>query len=376
MLGRFIKYGIICLLGSMSLNYLQLGGFKIHEDLLRDNRGVDIDWLDIFNAITHPTFIIDDSHHILAANSLSKDLIGLEEEDIIGSYCFKLIHGAEMNEPPAGCPMVTLLQEGRNETVEMEIELSHGYGLVSCAPIIPNEKESQVNGSKQFIHIVTDITDRKMAEKKVESALNEKTILLREIHHRVKNNMQIISSLLDLQAEYIENKKDADLFLDSKNRVKSMAMIHDRLYQSDDFVCVDLEDYVLKLSQDLFSTYNTDPHRVAIKIEWLTKLKLDINVAIPLGLLINELITNSLKHAFPDDLSGEINIRMQKNEDNFVLELSDDGMGIPESVNFYDPDTLGLQLVNSLINQIDGEIELEKSVGTKFKIIFPYDKHF
>jgi PAS domain S-box-containing protein len=336
-----------------------------------ENNALDIEWSDIFNAIVHPTLIIDDSHLILAANSLSKELIGLEEETIVGSQCFKLIHGPEWNGPPEGCPMVTLLKEGLSKTVEMEIELSNGYGLVSCAPIIPKINGADGKGSKRFIHIVTDISDRKLAEKKIESSLNEKTILLREIHHRVKNNMQIISSLLDLQASYIENEKDADLFLDTKSRVKSMAMIHDKLYQSDDFVCVDLEDYIIKLSQDLFSTYNTDPHKILIKIDWETQVKLDINVAIPLGLLINELITNSLKHAFPDNRSGEIIIRMVKKKDHLLLYLGDNGVGMPETVNFTDPDTLGLQLVNSLINQIDGEIYLDETPGTNFEIIFP-----
>jgi PAS domain S-box-containing protein len=340
-------------------------GFKIQKDPLLENNGGDINWSDIFNAIVHPTFIIDDSHIILAANSISRDLIALDESEIIGTQCFKLIHGPERDKPPEGCPMVTLLDEGLTETVEMEMELSNGYGLVSCAPIINK------NDPNMFIHIVTDITDRKVAEKKVKSSLDEKTILLREIHHRVKNNMQIISSLLDLQSQYFENERDADLFLDSKNRVKSMAMIHDKLYQSEDFMCVDLEDYIIKLSKDLFSTYNMDFNQVLIKIEWEVVAKLDINTAMPLGLLINELITNSLKHAFPGNMSGELKISMIKKNGEFVMVVSDNGVGMPGYINFEDPDTLGLQLVNSLVHQIDGQISLDRTNGTRFEVIFP-----
>jgi two-component system, sensor histidine kinase PdtaS len=207
-------------------------------------------------------------------------------------------------------------------------------------------------------------------DKKLKNSLKEKELLLKEIHHRVKNNMQIISSLLNLQSKYIKDKDDLEIFKESQNRVKSMAKIHEKLYQSESLAKINFADYVKSVEMDLFRSYGADPNRIKLETNF-DDVQLNINTAIPCGLIINELITNSLKYAFPDARKGKININLLKDEDdNFNLTLSDDGIGFPESLDFRNTETLGLQLVNMLVRQLNGSIKLDRSQGTKFKIKF------
>ncbi len=214
-----------------------------------------------------------------------------------------------------------------------------------------------------------DITERKNIEIALKKSLEEKEMLLKEIHHRVKNNLMVISSLLSLQSQYIKDKESQDIFKESQNRAKSMALIHERLYQSTDLKSIDFGDYIHTLATDLFHTYVSDPGRVKLNMN-VKNVMVDINTTVPLGLIVNELVTNSMKHAFPEGKEGEINIEFHKRKDEFILVISDTGVGFPEDIDFKNTDSLGLQLVNNLVSQIDGNITLDKSHGTEFKIKF------
>ncbi len=215
-----------------------------------------------------------------------------------------------------------------------------------------------------------EIKERKKAEEQISESLQEKVVLLREIHHRVKNNLQVISSLLNLQSGYIEDRKSLEIFRESQNRVRSMALIHEKLYQSKDLNKIEFSEYVESLTKDLFNSYNIDPDRIALRCE-LEGTFLEIDTAILCGLIINELVSNSLKHAFPAGRKGEVFIGLSNLGDNqYSLILRDNGIGFPANIDFRKTDSLGLQLVTTLTEQLSGQIILNRNGCTEFKINF------
>ena len=192
--------------------------------------------------------------------------------------------------------------------------------------------------------------------------------MIKEIHHRVKNNLMVISSLLSLQSRYIKDKEARGLFRESQNRARSMALIHELLYRSEDLKSIEFGDYILSLSKELFHLYSVDG-LIELKID-VDDIYLDINTSIPLGLIVNEVVTNSLKHAFPDGRAGVIHVDFHKTDDHYEFKVKDNGIGFPEDLDFENTDSLGLQMVTSLTRQIEGNIELDRNNGTEFKITF------
>ncbi|MCX9028348.1 MAG: PAS domain S-box protein [Candidatus Methanoperedens sp.] len=226
--------------------------------------------------------------------------------------------------------------------------------------------------SKSAIYrVFQDITKRRQADDRIKASLKEKEILLREIHHRVKNNMQIISSLLKLQSKYIEDDKYLDLFKESRNMIESMAIIHERLYHSEDLSKINIKEYTRDLVNNLFHVYNINKSVINSKIN-VDTVTLGMDFAILCGLIINELVTNSIKYAFPDNRKGEIEIAFrQTDENNFELVVSDNGVGIPEDLDIRKTQSLGLRLITMLVDdQLEGEINLVRGKGTEFQIKF------
>ena len=220
-----------------------------------------------------------------------------------------------------------------------------------------------------IISLALEASKRDIAQKQIINSLEEKNVLLREIHHRVKNNMQIISSLLSLQSSTIKNPEMRDIFMESQNRVKSMSMIHEQLYQTDDIAKIDFKIYVNGLIKSLFQIYSFGLKR----IEWnvnIEDVKLDIETAIPCGLIINELVSNSLKHAFNEAHDGKITVNMRKNKNLITMEVSDNGIGLPANFEVEKASTLGLKLVTTLVDQLEGNMVIDRSKGTSFKITF------
>jgi len=225
------------------------------------------------------------------------------------------------------------------------------------------------DGKTYFTSIIRDLTERQKANEQIKKSLEEKEVLIREVHHRVKNNMQIISSLLNLQTRYVDDKETVNLLKESQNRVKSMAMIHEKLYQSHDLNHINIFDYINSLVKDLFYSYAIPKNQIKPVIE-VEEINLNIETAVPCGLIISEIISNSLKYAFPGGREGEVYVFLKYIGEKFYLTISDNGIGLPEGIDFNKTDSLGLKLVNSLTEQIDGELELDRSHGTKFNITF------
>lgn len=217
--------------------------------------------------------------------------------------------------------------------------------------------------------IAMDITERKLYEDKIKQTLNEKDAILREVHHRVKNNMQIISSLLNLQLEHIDNKKDVELFKESQNRVKSMALIHGNLYQSENLSEINFNDYTQDLLRELLISHKIG-QRIKLKTDVGEDVILNIETSIPCGLIINELATNSLVHGFPDEMEGEIYVGLSNDDNLLTMTVSDNGVGFPEELEIANVNTMGLYLVKTLVGQLDGTIDLNKDNGTEVTIKF------
>jgi PAS domain S-box-containing protein len=224
------------------------------------------------------------------------------------------------------------------------------------------------------VGVARDITDRQCAEEQIRASLQEKEVLLKEIHHRVKNNLQIISSLLNLQSQYISDPYALQMFIDSQNRVKSMALIHEILFRSRDIAKVDFTEYIKTISVQIFRSYGAFSKRINLKAD-VNDIVLDVDTAIPCGLIVTELVSNSLKHAFVDGREGSIYIKLSgNNAGTLKLVVSDNGIGLPEHVDLQHIDSLGLKLVVALANQLSGAVEVDRSSGTTFKITFVHDK--
>jgi two-component system, sensor histidine kinase PdtaS len=218
---------------------------------------------------------------------------------------------------------------------------------------------------------IVDISHRKEEKERIQSALKEKDILLGEIHHRVKNNLQIIYSLLNLQSARITDPAALDMLRDSQNRVRSMALIHQTLYGSRDFARVDFALFIDTLLPVLADSYGIDPRRVSVRVD-VEPVRLPINSAVPCGLVVNELIANAFKHAFPGQRSGEIRVALTRQPgDEALLTVSDNGIGLPEHLDADETGTLGLQLVNLLASQLNGAIAITRSNPTRFALRFP-----
>jgi two-component sensor histidine kinase len=222
------------------------------------------------------------------------------------------------------------------------------------------------------ISIVRDVTERRLFEEQIQASLREKEALLREIHHRVKNNLQITSSLLRLQASNISDPQARTIFDETQLRIRSMALVHEKLYQAKNLTRINFGDYVRTLGELLFKSFAVTVDAVVLDVAG-TDLFLDIDTAVPCGLIVNEVLSNALKHAFPGG-RGTIFVRLERRDDHCVMTIRDDGVGLPPQFDLQSIDTLGLQLVRGLVQQIDGCLEVRSVIGTEFRIDFPSER--
>ena len=284
------------------------------------------------------------------------------------------------------CEIVKASEEGGELPVPQEPVESEEEYLAEYSRIVATKLEEKVlqleeaieKGKKledELRRINSDLTreigERKSAEEKLRASLAEKEVLLREIHHRVKNNLQIISSLLDLQFSKTDDEETLLALRSSQDRINSMALVHEKLYRTSDISRIDFAGYVESLIGHLSGSHMTDPEQISVRME-IADVKLPIDKAIPCGLIINELVSNSLKHAFPEGRKGSVAIRLHADDRGVVtLAVADDGVGLPPGMDFRNTDSMGLQLVNMLTSQLHGEISFSGGEGTAFTITFP-----
>ncbi len=300
-------------------------------------------------------------------NERWQEIAGLTLEEALGKGWVQSLHPNDQNRISAEWQQAA--RERR--PFRSEYRFRHPNGATTWVlgqAIIERTESEEVAG---YIGTITDITERKHAEEQLKESLKEKEILLREIHHRVKNNMQVISSLLMLQEELSKDEKVIEMLKDSQNRITSMAMVHENLYLSEDLSKISLKEYIDDLVSGLFQSYGVSEGKVALNIN-VENVFLGIDSAIPCGLIINELISNSLKYAFPEGKYGEIKIFLRSIDENMIeLLVGDNGVGIPEDMDIRKTESLGMQLVTMLVeNQLHGEIKLNRDEGTEFKIKF------
>ena len=302
---------------------------KRAEESLRIERD---NLVNVFESIEDGIYIVNQQFDVQYINSVLVNEFGAYD----GRKCYEYFHDRD-----EVCPWCKNQDVLAGKTVRWEwhsIKNGKTYDLIDT----PMTLQDGSIGKLEMFH---DITKRKQAEEQIKQNLKEKEVLLSEIHHRVKNNMQVISSLLKLQSAKIEDKKYVEMFKDSENRIRSMSLIHEKLYQSGDFANVNFDGYVKNIANDLIRSYAVTPDKIKLNTK-IEDVSLGLDNAIPCGLIINELISNSLKYAFPKDREGEIKIVLREiNSNEIELTVSDDGIGIPAEIDIRETESLGLQLV-------------------------------
>jgi PAS domain S-box-containing protein len=290
---------------------------------------------------------------------------GVGIDQYVGSWQLLDLDGSELRTDEV--PLVRAIIYGEPSSREFIIRRKEGDDRVvegNAAPI-----KDETGNVTAGIVIFTDITDRKMADDKIAASLREKEILLKEIHHRVKNNLQIIASLLKLQSRYSFDEKLNTVFQECQERIRAMANVHSLLYRSKDLTRINFGDCIRETTAELLRSYQKGPVKISLDIH-ADEVMLSIDEAIPCSLIINELVTNALKYAFTETGHGEIRIELAETEQGIRLLVKDNGVGFPPELNFRETKTLGLQLVNMLVKQLDGTIEQSVESGTKYAILF------
>lgn len=310
-----------------------------------------------------------DNGVFIYTNPAFDKMLGYERSELLGRH-ITLINA----------PMYKSPEETAQEIISVLNETGIWEGEVTNIrkngkPFLTHAKVSAFQHSIHnalWVTVQEDIEERKQAEEKIKASLKEKIVLLQEIHHRVKNNLHVIESLLNMQMTSIQDPQTIQEFRIIEGRIKSMALIHEQLYKSENLAEIDFSDYAPNLITRLFHAYQTKPGRIRLHTD-IDKILLNISTAIPCGLIMNELISNCFKHAFTNREKGKITVSVKAdNDDSFTLTVSDDGVGFPENKGIESPKTLGLKIITGLTRQIDGTLDFHssKESGTTFKMKF------
>ena len=313
-------------------------------------------------------FVKDIDGRFVIANKALAELVGATEDGLTGKTDFDF-YPKELAEKYYADEQ-EIMRSGR-AVIQREkpiIDITGKHRRFSTTKVPLRDKQGKIAG---IVGMGRDITEQKLAEERIRKSLKEKEVLLKEVHHRVKNNMQLVSSLISLQARFIKDEQILRILKDNQNRLKTMALIHEKLYKSNDLSRINFEDYLKSLTRDLFRAYRADTHKIHLKLE-VSDIFFEVEQAIPCGFIINELVSNALKHAFPGQRAGKIRVSCRSTENGRIeLTVSDDGIGIPGEPDLSGSSSLGLSMVKMLgEDQLQGEIKIDGSGGSEFRITF------
>lgn len=303
----------------------------------------------------------------LLANERLCDMLGYSADELYRKTFYELGVQEEVEE---GLVDWDQLLSGRIKNFSREQTYVRKDGELLSANVTVSLVRDSNDSPNYFVAVFEDITERKEYERQLEESIKEKEVLLKEVHHRVKNNMQVISSILNLQSSYIDDETALSILRESQDRIKSMSFVHESLYQSKTLSEVNFSEYIQNIARNLFHSYGRPEGGLSLDFD-LEELYLNLDTSIPCGLIINEVVSNSLKYAFKGRETGLIRIEFSKLSDGKLkLIISDDGIGLPSDFDIDNAESLGLQLVTTLITQISGVLQIDTTNGTQFNIVF------
>lgn len=325
-----------------------------------DLRKSATEWRTTFDGVSDGVCLLDKDMTILCCNDAVAGLLNISPVEMKGRHCFEFVHG--MDKPIEECPVGRMRVSLKRESVELQ--LRDRWFEVTVDPVLDDSGE--LTG---IVHIVRDATERKRMEAKLKNLITEKEAMLRELEHRVKNNLSLVASLLNLESSKLRDEASRKVFEELENRIRSIAYIYDHLYQSGDLAKVDLSLYIQDLANALFQAYASDKNLISLKVN-VCKVSLDLKRAVTLGLIINEAITNALKYAFPAGKKGEIRVQSVETGGRFSVKVSDNGAGLPGSVTEKEGGGFGLNLVRMLGEELGAQFSLGSGKGTSLVVDF------
>jgi PAS domain S-box-containing protein len=312
---------------------------------------------------------VDRQHRIILFNQGAERIFGYSAKDVYGQPLDMLlpagateVHRQHIHDFHAAD--ITARRMGKRREIR-------GRRIDGCEfPAEASISKVELEGEMMFTVILRDVAERAMAEEQIKASLRDKEALLKEIHHRVKNNLQVVSSLLGLQSRSVVDPEMRKMFRESQNRIHSMALLHECLYQSENLSQVNFPDYIRELAAHLFHSYGVAPERIHLRTN-LDRLALNLDAAVPCGLIVNELVSNCLKYAFPDGREGEIRIELRKMQNGVTqLIVADDGVGLRSDLDWTTTKSLGLRLVRTLAQQLGARVEVSSQAGTEVQLTF------
>jgi PAS domain S-box-containing protein len=330
-------------------------------------------------------YLLDPEGCVITWNMGAERIKGYRATDILGESFSRFFPPEEQARGTPARLLEHAVRDGHYVGEGWRVRRDGSLFWASVAITVLRDASGQVRG---FAKVTRDITERREAEQALaqanealehrvaertaalQASLQEKEVLLKEIHHRVKNNLQVITSLLSLQYETIDDPHVRALFAESERRIGAMALVHETLYQTGDLGRFDLAQYIPTLSTQLLHAYGVEPQRVAVRLD-LAEVMLPLEMAVPCGLILHELLSNALQHAFPNEQTGTITVTLTHAADRVTLGVQDNGRGLPADVDVHHTASLGLQLVGALAEQLDGTMTLERTGGTAFTVTFP-----